>query len=372
MRVLLQSRVDLFDVTGGDTQQVKELHNSLNRLGIEANISTELEPDLSRYDLVHIFNITRIHDSLVQSLNATKQGKPIVLSPIHHKLAEINNYERYGRTGVLSFVNHFFRSVNQREYIKSVARFIKDPRQRRAIWKMWEVGFRNSQNLVLELSKVWAVLAEAEASQIELDFGIKRRHFVTPNGVNAAELNKSKEFPKQLINIKKYVLSVGRIEDRKNQLNLIKALEGTGLTLVLVGSVNSNHRPYWSEIKKEIKNKEWVIYLGQVEHKMLGQIYSHAKVHALPSWYEVVSLSTLEASLMGCNIVTSDRGYIREFLGDLAWYSQPDDINSIRSAVVQAFNSPQSGKLIPRIKGLTWENSARETIKAYKAALLND
>ena len=83
MKVLLQSRVNLFSVSGGDTIQVLKTKEYLCRLGIDTDISTELEPDVSYYDIVHLFNIIRPQEIYLQALNAKKLRKKIVLSPVY-------------------------------------------------------------------------------------------------------------------------------------------------------------------------------------------------------------------------------------------------------------------------------------------------
>ena len=73
-----------------------------------------------------------------------------------------------------------------------------------------------------------------------------------------------------------------------------------------------------------------------VEHAELAPLYRASKVHALPSWSETTGLVSLEAALCGCNIVTTDRGYTRDYFGDMAWYCDPYDNRSIRRAVEAA------------------------------------
>ena len=67
---------------GGDTVQIEKTKEQLEKLGVEVDISLELEPDLSAYDLVHLTNVTRIQETYVQMQNAKKQGKKVALSTI--------------------------------------------------------------------------------------------------------------------------------------------------------------------------------------------------------------------------------------------------------------------------------------------------
>ena len=54
MKVLIQTRPDLFDFPAGDTVQIKETCKNLSLLGIETVIDPDINMDLSFFDLVHI------------------------------------------------------------------------------------------------------------------------------------------------------------------------------------------------------------------------------------------------------------------------------------------------------------------------------
>lgn len=79
MRVLLQSRTNLFSVAGGDAVQILKTKKYLEKYGIDADISTELEPCVSKYDVVHLFNLMRGQEVYIQVRNAKKYRKPVVL-----------------------------------------------------------------------------------------------------------------------------------------------------------------------------------------------------------------------------------------------------------------------------------------------------
>lgn len=73
---------------------------------------------------------------------------------------------------------------------------------------------------------------------------------------------------------------------------------------------------------------------------------------------------------MGCNLAISSRGTTTEYFGDDAFYCEPDDLYSIRSAVDNAFSSPRNKKLQEKILSkYTWENAAKQTLIGYKRLL---
>ena len=88
MKVLFQSRKTLFSAPGGDTTQLLKTKEYLEKLGIEVDISLELEPDLREYDIIHVFNLMRPQDLFLQVRNAKRQGKKIALSTIYGPYTE--------------------------------------------------------------------------------------------------------------------------------------------------------------------------------------------------------------------------------------------------------------------------------------------
>ena len=51
MKVLFQTRTNLFDAPGGDMIQLLKTKEHLEKLGVEVDVSLEFELDLSKYDL---------------------------------------------------------------------------------------------------------------------------------------------------------------------------------------------------------------------------------------------------------------------------------------------------------------------------------
>lgn len=101
----------------------------------------------------------------------------------------------------------------------------------------------------------------------------------------------------------------------------------------------------------------------------LVNLYRGAAVHVLPSWFETTGLVSLEAALSGCAVVTTDRGYARDYFGDLAHYCDPSDADSIRQAVQRALADGHQPELELLVRErYSWGAVARATVAAYEAA----
>ena len=99
-------------------------------------------------------------------------------------------------------------------------------------------------------------------------------------------------------------------------------------------------------------------------------MFNSARVHVLPSFFETTGLSSLEAAVMGCNVVITNKGDTVEYFEDLAYYCDPDDPDSIREAIEKAFQEPFNENLRQHILSkYTWDRTAQKTLEAYHKVL---
>ncbi len=369
MRVLLQSRKTLFSVPGGDTIQIQKTAEALRKKGCSVDITTELEPNLSSYDLVHLFNLMRPQEVFIQACNAKRQNKKIALSTIYLSYYE---YDRKARGGFGGFLANNL-NASQLEYIKVLARGVKNFELNKGTLSVLVNGFRTQQSKVLELTDIFLPNSESEWTRILHDFPTvtNRTYKIIPNAVDTLLFNpKNVKVSEEVEKFRDCVLCVGRIEGLKNQLNLIKALKVLKYSLVLIGKPAPNHGDYFNKIKKNASSNIHII--DYTEHSLLPQFYKVSKVHVLASWMETTGLSSLEALAMDCNIVVTEKGDTKEYFGDSAFYCEPDSVQSIKEAITKAYRAPINKKFQKQILGYcTWENAAEKTIEGYNLALRN-
>ena len=370
MKVLMQSRSNFNSLAGGDTVQLLKTKEQLEKLGVEVDLSLEWEPDLSGYDLVHLSNVTRIQETYLQMRNAKKYNKPVVLSTIFWPMDE---FEKNGQIGIRGFLNARL-DIDRIEKIKAAARYIKDKTARNIATKnLITVGYSAMQKYVVENADVFLPNSEMEMGKLCETFGLpKENYVVVPNGIDA-DIAKEKLAAPEVAEFEKFkdaIICVGRIETRKNQLALVKALDGSPYTIVLVGNVSGNHKDYFKQIQYYLDKNENFHYIPRVENDKIYQLYKVCKVSALPSWLDTPGLVSLEAAAMGCNLAMSTKGSTYEYFKDEAFYCEPDDIDSIRAAVTKAYETPK-GKTLQDIifQKYTWEEAARQTLVGYEMAL---
>lgn len=329
MKVLMQARPDLIKLPAGDTIQILKTKEALEGLGVEVDLDLTLQPDLSTYHLVHLFNITRVKETYQQMVNAVEQECSVVLSPIYWTM---------------------------QEYLEKTAPekiFIWDQEQEK-------------RKAVLEMANLLLPNAKSEMAQIKMDYKIDTPYQVVFNGVDLSFSQARPEAFYKKYGIHDFVLCVGRISPRKNQLGMIQALRGTGIPLVFIGTVNDPI--YYQKCKQA--GGEQVNFISHLPHEQLGSAYAASRVHMLASWFDTPGLVNLEAGLAGTNLVVSNRGTAQEYFRDLVWYCSPDEPDSIRSAISEAYHMPKIQDLRNHIlQNFTWKKIGEATLKAYHKLL---
>lgn len=339
MKVLFICRDQWKLLRAGDTVQIANTRYWLQRLGVEVDLTTtsRLQGGPLRwgsYDWIHLFNLFPIEETFRQAEWARDTRAPIALSTIFWDAGEF-----LSRTSP--------RTGSEHEWWNST-----QPMRKALV---------DEAALLLPNSR-------AEAALLGRFFGdhLPSKCRVIPNGVDPSLAGASPEpFRAVYGRPDPFVLCVARIARRKNQLALIRALQGTGLPLVFIGPVNDPR--YLEECRQEAG---WdVRFLGEMPCRLVASAYSAARVHVLPSWYDTPGLASLEAGIHGCRVVSTDRGPTREYLGDLAWYCDPDSPASIRRATLDAWLTDETPPLGEQILGkYTWQRAAEETLNAYKNA----
>ena len=176
---------------------------------------------------------------------------------------------------------------------------------------------------------------------------------------------------------RKFILSVGSIEPRKNLLGLLKAynLLKEKLTieykLVLVGFKGWENSELMGLIDK---NKESIHYLGYITDEELAKVYNLASCFVFPSFYEGFGLPPLEAMACGTPVVTSNLTSMPEVCGDAVVYCNPYEVNDIKEKIELVLEDADLQeqmikKGLKRSKEFSWEKSSNQHVKIFKDIL---
>lgn len=330
MKILLQNRNNFGSSVAGDSIQLIKTKEYLEKLDLDIKISSDTELDIETYDLIHLFNIMPIEETFRQFQNVKRQRKKFVLSTIYWDPTEFLTVTGQNRT----FGEWWERTMPlRREVLKEAV-------------------------LILPNSKM-------ELEILKNNFGRLPPALIIPNAADPLfTLAKPDRFF-QKYHLQDFLLSVGRICRRKNQLMLIRAARELNLTLVLIGPINDGL--YYRECRREAAGHK-VIFIDSLTPLELSSAYAAARIHALVSWYDTPGLVSLEAALAGCNIVTTDRGSPREYFGNLAYYCDPGKRDSICQAIRDAWHGTKDHRLKELVfNNYTWEKAALKTYRAYQS-----
>jgi len=153
-----------------------------------------------------------------------------------------------------------------------------------------------------------------------------------------AQISKLEIQSKYKIQNTKYLLFIGRLEERKNVVRMIEAFEilkekyQIPHELVLVGKPGFGYR----RIQAKIQDSRFKIHikeLGYVSEREKWGLLQNADVFLFPTLYEGFGIPVLEAQSVGVPVVTSNTSSLSEVGGDGAVYIDPTSVESIAGGV---------------------------------------
>ena len=225
----------------------------------------------------------------------------------------------------------------------------------------------------LQSANVVLVQTEIEAKDLKETYNVDFEWEKVLNGVSRSFVDVP--LVPSPIGVENYIISVGRVEPRKNTLKIIDAVadfrkkHNLDVKLVLVGKKSRNHIEYLIRFGFAVRRHSWIVHIEELENAKMPPLYQHAKVCVSASWFETTGLTLLEALFCGTNAVASgDRA--KEYLGAYASYCDPGSVASIESAVEKEFFSARPKLPIEMKKTYTWENTASKIKGIYMKELV--
>lgn len=326
MKILFCIRNDYLTNFAGDTKQLLETEDYLKKKGLSVVINSGEITDYSEYDIIHLFNLTRITETYRYYKTAKKFNKIIVISPIYWDLQK------------------YYRFINDRQSI--------------SLWNYYKM-FRNE--IIKGCSMVYPG-SRSEMRSLQKDYENEFPYCIIPSGVS--EVKKGLGMPDNILPSKPYLFCAARICPRKNQLELCKAANQIGIKLILAGGENDKS---YLERCMAFQN---VQYWGLLSEKELQPLYKNASLHVLCSFVETPGLASLEAGFLGTDIVSTCEGSSEEYFKNFSSYCDPYDKNSIRESILSALSNSKQPALKHHIENnFLWDNCLSALIESYRNLL---
>lgn len=187
--------------------------------------------------------------------------------------------------------------------------------------------------------------------------------------------NKIQDVLKKYNITRPFFLSVGRLETKKNTMNIVRAftqykINNKQLTinnqLILIGQPGHGY----DEVKEAIVEsayKQDIRLLGWVSPEDVVPIMNAANVFVFPSLYEGFGLPILESFACGTPVIAGSGSSLEEVGGDAALYVDPKSTHDITMAMQKIVSDESTRqalikKGLERVNNFSWEKSARETL----------
>jgi glycosyltransferase involved in cell wall biosynthesis len=206
---------------------------------------------------------------------------------------------------------------------------------------------------VRQAARVLTVSERTKADLVEV-YGVPAdRIVVAPNGVDPAFVPGPGPHD--------YVLSVGAIQARKNQLAALAAAGAVGLPLVIAGPAKDH------ALAEELRMRGARLE-GYVSTARLAQLYRGAACLVQASWHEGFGLPVVEAMASGTPVVAVPEPALREAAGAAAVFVEERELeDGIRRALAERERLVATG--LERARLFSWRASAERTLAVYREIL---
>jgi glycosyltransferase involved in cell wall biosynthesis len=310
MKVLFATYPMAFHTPGGGEIQLLAYHKHLPAHGVNVTLFDPWNPRFLEHDVVHFFSCV---GGSVHFCNFVKQlGLPLVVSSSLWVTEETKHLYPIGE------IHHQF-SLADRVVANS----------------------------------------EIECETLARIFNLPREKFVSVlNGVEQSfyEPVAPELFRGEFAIHDRFILNVGNIEPRKNQLALIRAMKSfPELKLVLIG--HQRDPEYAKTCFAE--GGDQLIYAGTLAHDspVLRSAYAACEAFVLPSTLETPGLAALEAHAAGARIAVTKVGSTEEYFAEHVAYLDPSDVDSIAQSIRDALAHKRTGtsNASGTARDLTWQ-----------------
>ena len=218
-------------------------------------------------------------------------------------------------------------------------------------------------------------ISETISSHVKEKYG--KEAVVIPNGVKIPPVLESDNVLKKYGLTKgEYILTVGRLVPEKGFHDLVTAFNQFGsqnYKLVIVG--RADHEDMYSrELKKNAEKNSNIIMAGFLTGIPLQELYSHAGLFVLPSYYEGLPIVLLEACSYGLSCLASDIPANKNVdLPDERFF-KPGEIKELTAKmerfIEQSFNDEEKNTQIDMIaRCYDWQKIAAKTLKVYETVV---
>ncbi|MEJ2694197.1 MAG: glycosyltransferase, partial [Candidatus Thiodiazotropha sp.] len=349
---------------GGPSIRVPRTVSTLAEIGVNA---IEYGTRLLRPDLIHLFNIWPASSSRRFLEEIATARIPSVFSPI---FLNLTTHQLFSRKVPEIYENNSGEALNAQ--LAEIYHNLAD-QPNRPIGEP-HVGYNDDVRQIVQKADHLILLSDYERQCLDFLDALKDTEAtVVRNPVNADIFDGADpDLFRATYGLNDYILQVGRIEPRKNQLQVAEACRRLGVTSVFIGHEGD---PAYAKLLRRIAgpSAHFVPRLQQTDPLFASAVVG-ASAFCLPSWAEGAPLAALEAGAAGVPLVLSDRSGEREYFGEHALYVNPADMQGMMQAIDTAMKqtrdeATRAARAEHIRTNFAWERHARATAAVYDKLL---
>ena len=270
---------------------------------------------------------------------------------IHHKILKdvdiLKTNQMWGAwSAVLTKLIYRRKLVVRTGYMLSINFMKSNPKS----WRKWIM--KSIEMIAYKLADAIITTSQSNFEYVERNYSPHGVHILVPNYVET-------DVFKPMNSVKKTgsICFIGRLSQAKNLFALLEALKGLSYTIDLIGSGEQEEQ--LKQFTNTNKNKLNAKFLGNIPNHELPKILNQHELFILPSLYENMPKTLLEAMSCGMPVIGTNVKGINEVIehgknGILC----ATDSNSIKAAIISLMENEE-------LKQKLGDDSRRTIIENY-------
>ncbi len=357
LRVAMLNRDNVWSAPGGDSKIMMQMKQAAQLRDIDVSFPGALDQAYSA-DIVHFVNMTLPAPLDAVAKWSSTSKKPLLVTTLYEDWPRFLNASHQAFGAYHAFLAGKLSYGALQDMLVQLQDAQPAPR----------VNVSRS----IEAASLLLACGDSEAARLRNDFpNVADRVTVVPFEVNAPLAVEQKTIAslRESLGLDEFVLCIGRLETRKNQLALLAALHDENIPIVFAAGDYTPH-PSYSEAVRKWKRKAPVRVLDRMPWHLMSVVIRAAAVHALPSFYELPGLVHLECAAAGTPIVAGEWGALNDYFPEACYRPcNPLDLESIRTAVLSALREGASPGSVEIATGYSQARLADGLHRVYESAV---
>jgi glycosyltransferase involved in cell wall biosynthesis len=374
MRIILLGTRGFPNIQGGVEKHCEELAVHLAELGCEVIVLTRkpyVEKNLKEYKKVRLIALPALRQKSLEAPLHTFKG---VFAAKRHK-PDILHIHAIGP----ALFTPLARLLGMKVVMTSHGANYEHLKWGKFAWLVFRLGER----LGVTYANAGITISQALADTIQRKYD--RKFSVIPNGVRLPDIAKSENALKRFnLEKGKYLLSVGRFVPEKGFHDLIEGFnifQSTSLDpqakdykLVIIGEADHPDK-YSRSLEEMASTNPNLVMTGFLTGEPLHELYSHAGLFVLASYYEGMSIVLLEALSYGLSCIATDIAGNRS-VGVLTEdrFFNAGDTGSLAAKIREFIHNPlreeEKALQLNRISEIyDWKRIAEQTLCVYNSVV---